>query len=222
MSDDVKSAPRPYRSARRAEQAAATRQAILVAARDLFVRNGYGATTVAEVAAQASVAVDTVYASIGRKPELLRELVETAISGVDHAVPADERDYVVRIRATPGAADKLRLFADATGAIQQRMAPVFLALRDAAHTDAACADLWRQISERRAANMRQLAAELLATGEVRRELAIDDIADVIWSMNGAEYWDLLVRQRGWAPARFAQWLADAWTRLLLAPADPSG
>lgn len=223
MSDDVKSPSGPtraYRSPRRAEQAAATRRAILSAARDLFVRNGYAATTIAEVAGRASVSVDTVYAAIGRKPDLLRELVETAISGVDHAVPAQERDYVIRIRATPGAPDKLRLFAEATVAIQQRMASVFLALRDAASTDADCAELWRRVSERRALNMRQLAAELRATGELRDELTVDDAADIVWSMNGAEFWDLLVRQRHWEPARFARWLADSWGLLLLEPGDP--
>lgn len=222
MSDDVKGstgATRAYRSTRRAEQAAATRRAILSAAGDLFVRNGYANTTIAEVAGRASVSVDTVYAAVGRKPDLLRELVETAISGMDHAVPPEQRDYVIGIRATPGAADKLRLFAEATVAIQQRMASVFLALRDAATTDADCAELWRQISQRRALNMRQLASELRATGELRDELTIDDVADIVWSTNGAEFWDLLVRQRGWEPARFARWLGDSWARLLLEPGD---
>jgi hypothetical protein len=34
-------------------------------------------------------------------------------------------------------------------------------------------------------------------------------------MNAAEYWDLLVRQRGWESAAFAEWLAEAWALLLL-------
>jgi hypothetical protein len=34
-------------------------------------------------------------------------------------------------------------------------------------------------------------------------------------MNAAEYWDLLVRGRGWTPGQFRDWLTDAWTRLLL-------
>ena len=33
-------------------------------------------------------------------------------------------------------------------------------------------------------------------------------------MNAAEYFDLLA-QRGWTPERIGEWLADAWTRLLL-------
>ena len=73
--------PRRYRSPRRAEQAAATRARIVDAARHLVVEQGYAATTVSQVAARAGVAVDTVYAAVGRKPELLRQVLETAISG---------------------------------------------------------------------------------------------------------------------------------------------
>jgi len=219
VDDDVKDTPsgkRPYRSPRRAEQAAATRRAVLTAARELFVAAGYGATTVTEIATRAGVSVDTVYATVGRKPALLRELVETSISGTGQAVPAEQRDYVLRVRAATGAREKLTLYTQALGAIQQRMAPVFLALRDAAVTDADCAALWREVSERRAANMRLFAADLRSTGELRRDLTDDQVADIIWSMNAAEYWVLLVRERSWTPLQFTTWLSDAWARLLLA------
>jgi hypothetical protein len=77
------------------------------------------------------------------------------------------------------------------------------------------AALWREISERRAANMRLLVADLATTGLLRADLSTDETADVIWSMNAAEYYDLLVRQRGWPPERFEAWLIDAWQRLWL-------
>src|SRR5664279_574209 len=218
MNDDVKHEPegkRRYHSPRRIEQAAATRHAVLVAARDLFVSNGYPATTVAEIAELARVSVDTVYATVGRKPALLRELVETALSGTDHAVPAEERDYVQRMRAAGSAREMLTIYARAITAIQQRLAPVFLALRDAAATDADCAALWTEIAERRATNMRRLAADLRAKGGLRSDLSDDQVADIIWSMNSSEYWVLLVRERSWTADQFADWLADAWRRLLL-------
>jgi AcrR family transcriptional regulator len=207
---------RDYHSPRRVEQAAATRRAILAAARELFVNAGYGATTVAQIATQATVSVDTVYAAVGRKPALLRELVETSISGSDQAIPGEQRDYVDRMRAVSTAREKLIIYADAITGIQQRLAPVFIALRDAAVTDPDCAALWAEISQRRATNMRRLAADLRTTGDVRVDLSNDQVADIIWSMNAAEYWVLLVRERQWSPEQFATWLADAWTRLLLA------
>jgi len=219
MGDGVKGRPsvsRRYHSPRRTEQAARTRHDVLVAARELLVEQGYAATTIADIARRAQVAVDTVYATVGRKPALLRELVETAISGTDEATPAEDRAYVIAIRAAETARDKITIYARAVTDMQQRMAPVFLALRDAAATDPASGALWTEISQRRAENMRLFAADLRATGEVRSDLTDAEVADIVWSMNAAEYWELLVTQRGWAPARFTDWLIDSWARLLLA------
>jgi AcrR family transcriptional regulator len=214
-----------YHSPRRAEQALATRRAVLEAARDLFVGKGYLPTTVADIAREARVAVDTVYATVGRKPALLREVLETAISGTDQAVPAEQRDYVARVRAAATAGAKIEAYVEGLVEIQPRLAPVYLALRDAATTDPDSAALWREISGRRAANMRRFAADLRATGELRPDLSDDDVADLVWSMNGPEYWTLLVGDRGWTPRRFADLLVDAWRRLLLAvpeaPSDPA-
>jgi AcrR family transcriptional regulator len=207
---------RRYHSPRRAEQAAQTRKAVVAAARDLFVEQGYAATTVAEIARAARVAVDTVYATVGRKPALLREVLETAISGVDVAVPADEREYVARVRAATTARGKITAYVAGLVEVQRRLAPVFLALRDAAGADTDSAALWKEISDRRAQNMRRFAGDLRTTGELRADLTDDDVADIVWSMNGTEYWVLLVGERGWSPERFATYLIDAWSRLLLA------
>ncbi|MFC9472007.1 TetR/AcrR family transcriptional regulator [Nocardia sp. NPDC056952] len=215
MNENVKADKRRYHAPRRAAQAADTRHAILAAARALFVERGYAATTVAEIATHAGVSVDTVYASIGRKSVLLRELVETALSGTDHAIPARQREYVRAIREANAAEDKIAIYADALAAIQQRLAPIFLALREAATTDASCARIWAEISERRAVNMREFAADLRSTGQLRDDLSDDEVADVIWSMNATEYWVLLVGERHWTAERFRDWLADAWIRLLL-------
>jgi AcrR family transcriptional regulator len=218
MDENVKTqrvGKRSYHSPRRVEQAAATRRAVLTAARDLFVSNGYTATTIADIAERARVSLDTIYATVGRKPALLRELVETAISGTEQAVPAEQRDYVMRIGAAATAVDKITIYAHAITGIQQRMAPVFLALRDAATTDPDCAALWAEIAQRRATNMRTFAADLRSTGQLRDDLSDEQVADIIWSMNAAEYWVLLVRERGWTPDQFADWLTDAWARLLL-------
>lgn len=214
MPENVK-ATRAYNSPRRTERAAQTRRAILASARDLFVSQGYAASTIAEIASRADVAVDTVYATIGRKPALMRELVESAISGTDTAAPPEEREYVQRTIAARTARAKFAAYANGLVAIHQRLAPIFLSLRDAGIVDPDCAALWKEISERRAANMLRFAADLRGTGEIRSSLTDQEVADIIWSMNAAEYFDLLT-QRGWSPQQIGTWLADAWARLLLA------
>jgi AcrR family transcriptional regulator len=214
MADSVKPTRR-YDASRRRQAAARTRQGILAAARACFLREGYAATTMTAVAAEAGVALDTVYATAGPKPKLFRLLLETAISGADEPVTAEERDYVRAIQAEPDAEAKLAIYAAAIRRIHERLAPLFEVLRQAAGADAELAGLWREISGRRAANMRRFAAELEATGRLRPGLGADEAADVIWSLNSPEFYLLLVAERGWAPDRFETWLSDSWRRLLL-------
>lgn len=214
MGEEVKGS-RSYRSVRRQEQATATRGAVLEAARALFLAQGYAATTVAQVARRAGVNADTVYAAVGRKSELLRAVVETAISGEDRPVPAGERDYVRRIRAATTAEAKIDLYAAALMQMAPRIAPVFQALREAALTDVDCAALHTEITQRRAVNMRLFAADLRATGSVRPDLSDDEVADVVWAMNSSDYYLLLVEGRGWTPAQVEAHLGDAWRRLFL-------
>jgi AcrR family transcriptional regulator len=207
--------PRRYDSSRRKLAAAQTRSSILAAARELFARLGYGATTVAAIAEHAGVAQDTVYAAVGTKPAIFRLLIESALSGRDEPVPGAQREYAVQMRAADDVRSKLAIYAAAVTVIQGRLAPLFVALRAAASTNPELAQLGREISERRARNMRDLADDLARTGELRADVGREEIADVIWAMNSSEYYALLVLERGWTPERFQRWLLDAWTRLLL-------
>jgi AcrR family transcriptional regulator len=211
---------RDYDSSGRKASSDATRRRILDAAQSSLIAHGYRATKVGDIAEAAGVHLGTVYELVGRKPVILRELIERAISGADRAIPAEERDYVAAIRAEPLPARKLALYAAAMRAIQVRLAPLLLALRDAASTEADAAAVWREISDRRAANMRRLAAELAEAGGLRAGLSIDDAADFIWATNSPELYILMTTERGWTPERYEEWLADLWSRYLL-PAHPS-
>jgi AcrR family transcriptional regulator len=205
---------RRYDSSRRREAAARTRQAILDAALALFAARGYAATPMTAIAERAGVALDTVYAAVGRKPELARLLIETAISGSSQAVPAEERDYVQAVRAAADAETKIAIYAAAMRDIAGRLAPVLSIIQQAAPTEPELAALWRQIAERRAANMRRFAADLAAAATLRVDPG--DAADIVWATNAPEFYQLLVGQRGWSPERYEHFLADAWRRLLLA------
>jgi AcrR family transcriptional regulator len=204
---------RRYDATKRRETAARTRQAILDAALALFTVRGYSATSMAAIAARADVALDTVYASVGRKPELARLLIETAISGTAQAIPADERDYVQAIRAAPDAETKIEIYASAMRMIAGRLAPVLGMIQQAAMAEPELASLWREIAERRAANMRRFAADLASSATLRVDL--DEAADIVWATNAPELYQLLVSQRGWTPERYELFLADTWRRLLL-------
>ena len=214
MPEPVK--PRAYRSPVRASRAAATRRAVLDGAQELFLAGGYPATTARGIAAIAGVSVDTVYASIGRKPEVMLALLERAISGGEGAVAPDDRAYVQAVAAARTAPEKLAIYAAAMRELVPRLAPLVAVLKQAGAADPECAAVWAQISSRRAANMRRFAADLRSTGEVRDDLSDDDIADIIWSTNAPEFYLLLV-ERQWTPERYERLLVDVWTRTLLKP-----
>jgi len=207
--------PRHYDASRRRAAAEQTRLAILDAAAELFLAHGYPTTTMAAIADVAAVNLDTVYAAVGPKPALFRLLIERAISGTEGAVPALERDYVREIRAEPDPGQKLDIYARAVAQIQKRLAPLFGVLRQAAPASPELATLWQEIANRRARNMREFAENLAETGGLREGVSIEEAADVLWTMNSSEFYDLLVRERGWDTDRFARWLALTWQRLLL-------
>jgi AcrR family transcriptional regulator len=206
---------RPYDGTRRQARSADTRQRILEAARHLVVENGYRATTITAIADAADVNVDTVYALVGRKPVLLRELVEHAISGTDRAVVAEERVHVKAVRAEPDPVRKLAIYARAVRETHERMAPLFVALRDASSTEPEARQVWEPISKRRANNMRKLVRELRDAGGLRADLSINDAADTVWATNSPELYVLLTIERGWSHHHYEHWLADTWCRLLL-------
>jgi AcrR family transcriptional regulator len=210
---------RVYDSSSRKEAASLTRQSIVAAARNVFLDKGYAAATMPAIAKTAGVALDTVYATVGKKAALFRALIEMAISGRDREVPVEEREYVRAIRAETEAAGKLRIYAAALRSIQQRLAPLFRVLQGAAPLDPELAALWQSIAQRRAKNMRVFAADLAATGRLRRHLSVARAADVIWSMNAPEFYLLLVEERGWSPKEFEDWLVDAWIQILLEPGN---
>ena len=186
MGSVPRSVKRRYDTTTREAQSARTRQRIVETARRLIIERGYRATTIAAIAAEAGVHVDTVYALVGRKPTLLTEIIEQALSGADHAVSAEERDFVKAIRAEPDAAAKLAIYAHAIRETHGRLAPIFVALRDVSATDPDARTVWQAISDRRAANMTTFVRDLRAAGGLRADLSITDAADIVWATNSPE------------------------------------
>ena len=94
---------RRYDATTRRAAADRTRRRVLAAAHHLFTTRGYAETSVAQVARRARVSVDTVYAAVGRKPQLLLAVHDMALAGGPEPVPAEQRDYVRAVREAPDA-----------------------------------------------------------------------------------------------------------------------
>lgn len=214
MADPVKT--RRYHSPARRQQAEATRGAVLRSAQALFTTRGYADTSVADIAHRAKVSVDTVYASVGRKPQLLLAVHDMILGSSEEPVPTEERDYVRRIREAADAEDKIRVYAEALASLLPRTVPLNLALREAGASEPQCRELRDSISRRRRANMRLFAAELRTTGRLRTDLTDELAADLVWSTNSPEYFQLLT-EAGYTPDQCADLVADVWIRTLLTP-----
>lgn len=205
---------RRYDATARQARSARHRTSILDAAEVHFTSRGYAETTVAQIAASAAVSVDTVYALVGPKPAVLMAVHDRLLAEGGDDVPAEDRNYVREIRAAATATEKIEVYAIALGRVLPRSAPLLAALREAATHDLECRSVADRISQRRAANMRLLAADLRETGELRDDLDDEMVAELIWSMNGPEYFNLYA-SLGHPPERYVRLLYDVWTRTLL-------
>src|SRR4051812_21363138 len=85
-----KSGSRRYDATRRRATASLTREAIIEAATARFLRDGYSATTVANIAADVGVSDHTIYKTFGGKPGLIEAIRARALHGAG-AVPAEQR-----------------------------------------------------------------------------------------------------------------------------------
>lgn len=206
---------RRYVSPRRQEQARQTRRAILDAAAKLFVDPGYAATPLTAVAAEAGVAVQTVYAVFGNKRQLLSDLVDVTLVGDDEQVAMAARSFVADIRALTGLRPRLARYARHLAETHARQVHVMLALAGAATADADAAAIWRKNLEDRRQGMGMFAADLAATGEVL--VSQERAADVLWLAQDIRNYDWLVRERGWPVERFERWFVDSVAAVLSAP-----
>lgn len=225
MADVVKRPPAPR--TRRAQKAEQTRRRVIDAATALFAERGYAATTMEAIAAQADVAVETVYSRFGSKANLLDAILAPAILGSDDRSapraelapsprePLFDRPEIAEIRASTDQREQLRLLAHFSRTILQRTDQIHRILQIAATSDANAAELQQRDRERRYRGQTQYIDMLLANGPIRSSLTRTDAADTYAALANPESYAFLTGERGWSPERFEQWLADSLTRLLL-------
>ena len=196
---------RRYTSAAREAQAAATRRSILDAAYALFVADGYAATTLRSVAAQAGVAVQTVFAVFGSKRELLRQVIEQAIMG-DESLPVNENAGAMAIAAEPDPRQRAAMDAAMSRAIVERIGPIVRVAREAAASDPELARLLDTIKAARREEMVAAARVLAGPGGKRPER--EEIAATLYVLYSPDVADMLMGDYGWSPARYERWLAE--------------
>jgi AcrR family transcriptional regulator len=207
--------PRPYDTTNRQRQAAETRRRIFLAAQELFTRDGYVATTIAAIADHAGVAVQTVYASTKSKRDILKGILDLAISGEDEQVPVQASSRWHEIEAEPDPRTKLRRLARLHREICVREAPAFAIMADAAGSDPEIRTLMHDMADQRYQDHQRLAKTLHQTGHIRPDLSSRRTADIIWALANERTYLALVRDRRWSTHDYEDWLADQLIAALL-------
>jgi AcrR family transcriptional regulator len=200
--------PRPYDTANRQRQAAATRRRIFQAAEELFTSDGYVTTTIAAIAEHAGVAVQTVYASTKSKREILKGILDLAISGEEEQVPIQASSRWKAIEAERHAPTKVRKLAALHRDICVRQAPAFAIMADAAGSDPEIRTLMHDMAEQRYRDHHRLARTLHEAGDLRPGLSSRRAADVIGALANEWTYLALVRDRRWSTQDYGEWLAD--------------
>ena len=207
MARDVK-ARRPYESPRRRAQAEATRRDILDAAQKLFEANGYAATTMADIATEAGIALKTVYLAFQTKSGLLRALWNLLLRGDESDRPVAERRWYLDVLEEQDPERQLRLNAHNSATGKRRISAILEVIRSAAAAEPDVATLWQRIQTDYHANQRAIVESLDAKHALRPGLDIEHATDILWTVNHPNTWQLLVTQRGWRAEQYEQWTAD--------------
>ncbi len=214
MPADALAPRRGYVSRTRTQQAQQTRKRVIDAATRLFVHQGYAATTMRAIAAEASVSLPTVELLFGTKAQLLHVVIDVAIAGDDEPVPVLSRAWAADAQSARDLADFLSAVALVLSEAQARSAGVMLAAYEAAVTDP---DIQLLILDREA--QRERTTGWIVDGVVKRAglrsgLDRASAIDTVWLLMDPVVFSRLTRHRGWSPDRYASWFADSVARLL--------
>jgi AcrR family transcriptional regulator len=204
---------RQYRSPRRRQQAIETRMGIIRAARDLFVSEGYGRTTIAEVAQAAGVAAETVYAAYRNKPTLLRQVWYATFRGDEDDIRLLDRPEIRAVLAEPDLATRLRAHAVALTPVLRRITPLLRALQGAATSEPAATAMLTEFDERRLDAAKHYARAAAATGQLT--VSEDECRDLLAATMDGALWHRLVDERGWSDDRYARLLGSMWVAVLV-------
>jgi AcrR family transcriptional regulator len=197
-----------YNSPRRQQAAAATREAIIEAAQELFACQGYARTTVAQVAEAAQVAANTVYTSVGGKPQLLAAITESGTGDPDVA------ETLTAVARATDPAEVIRLTAAGTRRVNQRRAKAVAVLLDSAQADPAAAEMLRTTVRQYRDALATLARRLEDLGAVEPS-DLNRAADVFWYLFGWISWRILITDLEWSWDEAEQWLAQRGIDALL-------
>jgi len=207
---------RGYSSDVRAAQARETRRRIRAAAEDLFLANGYVATSMDAIAKAAGVSRQTVFTAFGSKAALLSEIGDVQVVGDDEPVPLAEREAVKRLQEEDDPVALVRGWMKLGSGIMERTSPSYRLMIEAAPHDAEVAKLKARVDDLHLGGMREMVDLLASKGALRAGRSRARAAEAAWLVMGYPAY-LAAMARGWSSREYERWAADCLIAVLVDP-----
>ena len=185
------------------------------AAYRLVTERGYAATTMADIALEAGVAVQTVYFTYHTKFALVRDAFDFAVVGSHDIAPPDSQPWFEAVRAEPDLSRALELLVDEVTLISRRVAPLVEAVRSVKEPEAEA--FYRQREQLRHEGFGRILEVLVAKRPLRSSLDQAAGLDIFFALLSPELYQALVIGRGWPDERWREWMARTLEETIFAP-----
>jgi AcrR family transcriptional regulator len=207
---------RKYDNSRRRADAEARQRKIIEAATDLFIEQGFGATLIDQIAAQADVSAPTVYATFGSKASVLARAIDAALVGDFDEVPVVDR--IRRVIDDSGSDPRGQLVAVAyfIRTVNERVAPLIRVMEQACSTDPALQEVRAKLIDAIRLDSEKMIKKYWQ-GALRPGLSVDEAAAALAMMMSPQVYSMLSVDMGWSPDRYQQWMVHALPHLFLRP-----
>ena len=199
---------------RRAAQAASTRADIVMAAGRLMLERGYVGTSVAAIAGEAGVVVQTIYNSVGSKAELLAAVLDrvaaepdapTLLSGVT-------RERIAEART---ATEVIRILARSSALVNERTSGILRIVSEAAVVDPDVGEFEQKRDAARLHGFGEVAAALREKRGLRGGISDHEAATTMWALAHPHTFRTLVLSLGWSTEAYLNWLEKSLLAALL-------
>ena len=207
---------RVYLSANRADSAKRTRASIRTAARELFVQNGFTATTMRGVAQRSGVAERTVYAAFPNKTALFRYVLDHAAVGQGALVTAADEPELLTALTRGDLAGAGAVMARTATALCERVGDLIMTMVESSGADPAMREMVDWGYRQSHADAQRVADILDAHGALRTGLSPATTADLLQALCSPQTHQLLRRRDGWSAAEYETWLTGILTRTIIA------
>ena len=174
---------------------------MLDAASRLFTSRGWAATGIRDIAREAGVAAETVYAHYSSKTTLLRRVVDIAVVGDEDAVPLAQRPEFAAL-GTGSRDERVAATARLLTEVHVRTAGFAKVIREAAHTDESMAAELESTRQRQRTDVERALRLLLGRRPTATEL------NGITAVVSVEVFLLLTEFSGWKPGQYQRWVAE--------------